>query len=95
MFDNQSILITGGTGSFGKEFVKTVLRKYRPRRVIIYSRDEWKQSEMQADPEFKNPALRFFLGDVRDRDRLTLAMREVDLVVHAANHGRILETHGL
>ena len=84
MFDNQSILITGGTGSFGQRFVQTVLEKYTPKRVIVYSRDELKQSEMKANPHLHNPALRFFLGDVRDRERLYLAMRDVDYVVHAA-----------
>ena len=84
MLDNSSILITGGTGSFGKEFIRTVLKTSRPRRIIVYSRDEWKQSEMQAESDFKNPAVRFFLGDVRDKDRLTMAMREVDYVIHAA-----------
>jgi UDP-N-acetylglucosamine 4,6-dehydratase len=84
MFSEKTILITGGTGSFGKEFIRTILTRGNPRRVIVYSRDEWKQSEMQAEEDFKNKALRFFLGDVRDKDRLTLAMRGVDYVVHAA-----------
>ena len=84
MFEGKSILVTGGTGSFGKEFVKTALAKYKLRKIIIYSRDELKQSEMQSLAEFKDPAVRFFLGDVRDRDRLELAMRGVDYVVHAA-----------
>jgi UDP-N-acetylglucosamine 4,6-dehydratase len=84
MFDKESILITGGTGSFGQMFVKTLLEKYSPKRVIVYSRDELKQSEMRSNPLFQNPALRFFLGDVRDRERLYLAMRDVDYVVHAA-----------
>ena len=84
MFDNKTILITGGTGSFGKEFIRIILSKYTPRRIIVYSRDEWKQSEMQAEEHFNNRSLRFFLGDVRDKDRLTLAMRGVDFVVHAA-----------
>ena len=84
MFDNESILITGGTGSFGQMFVKTILEKYSPKRVIVYSRDELKQSEMKSNPLFQNSALRFFLGDVRDRERLYLAMRDVDYVVHAA-----------
>ena len=84
MLDDSSILITGGTGSFGKEFIRNILRKSRPRRVIVYSRDEWKQSEMQADPEFQDKSVRFFLGDVRDKDRLCLAMRDVDYVIHAA-----------
>ena len=84
MFDNESILITGGTGSFGQMFVKKLLEKYSPKRVIVYSRDELKQSEMKSNPLLQNPALRFFLGDVRDRERLYLAMRDVDYVVHAA-----------
>ncbi len=84
MFDDKTILITGGTGSFGREFIRIILSKYAPRRMIVYSRDEWKQSEMQAEEHFNNRALRFFLGDVRDKDRLTLAMRGVDFVVHAA-----------
>jgi len=84
VLDDSSILITGGTGSFGKEFIRNILCKSRPRRVIVYSRDEWKQSEMQADPEFQDKSVRFFLGDVRDKDRLCLAMRDVDYVIHAA-----------
>ena len=85
MFNDSSLLITGGTGSFGREFVKSFLNKFSPRRLIIYSRDEWKQSEMQADPRFQNSSLRYFLGDVRDLNRLTLAMRGVDYVIHAAS----------
>ena len=84
MFEGKSILVTGGTGSFGKEFVKTALANHELRKIIVYSRDELKQSEMQSLAEFKDPAVRFFLGDVRDRDRLELAMRGVDYVVHAA-----------
>ena len=84
MLNDKTILITGGTGSFGKVFVRTVLEKFSPKRVIVYSRDELKQSEMQSAESFNHPALRFFLGDVRDRDRLSLAMRGVDYVVHAA-----------
>lgn len=82
MFDNKSILVTGGTGSFGKQFVKTILKKYKPRRVIVFSRDELKQFEMQQ--EFNSLAMRYFIGDVRDVDRLKQAMRGVDYVVHAA-----------
>ena len=82
--NDKSILITGGTGSFGQKFVKTILQDFRPRRVIVYSRDEWKQSEMKMDEDFANSQVRFFLGDVRDKDRLCLAMRGVDFVVHAA-----------
>ncbi|MEC8043332.1 MAG: UDP-N-acetylglucosamine 4,6-dehydratase (inverting) [Verrucomicrobiota bacterium] len=84
MLDDKSILITGGTGSFGQKFVSKVLANFNPRRLIIYSRDELKQSEMRANENFKHPSLRYFLGDVRDKDRLCLAMRGVDYVVHAA-----------
>ena len=87
--DGKVILITGGTGSFGRRFIETVLTRWRPRKVIVYSRDELKQSEMQIDlAERFTPdqlsAMRFFLGDVRDRERLTLALRGVDIVIHAA-----------
>lgn len=82
MFNDKSILITGGTGSFGKAFVRTLLNSYQPRRVVVFSRDELKQFEMEQ--EFRSPVMRFFLGDVRDRDRLRQAMRGVDFVVHAA-----------
>jgi len=82
---DKVILITGGTGSFGKQFVGKILRDHKPRKVIVYSRDELKQYEMaQLFPEKKYDAIRFLIGDVRDRDRLTLAMREVDYVIHAA-----------
>jgi len=84
MHSEKSILVTGGTGSFGKEFVKLATKKLKPKKIIIYSRDEWKQSEMQSSEEFNHPAVRFFLGDVRDRNRLELAMRNVDYVIHAA-----------
>lgn len=82
MFNNKSILITGGTGSFGKQCVSTLLARYQPRKIIIYSRDELKQYEMAQ--VFPQNCMRFFIGDVRDRDRLTLAMRGVDYVIHAA-----------
>lgn len=82
--NDATILVTGGTGSFGHRFIATVLERFSPRRVIVYSRDELKQSEMQQLAQFQHPALRFFIGDVRDRDRLELAMRDVDYVVHAA-----------
>ena len=85
MFKGKSILVTGGTGSFGKKFVGTLLERYDARRLIVFSRDEQKHFEMAQefnDREF--PAVRYFIGDVRDRDRLELAMRDVDLVVHAA-----------
>jgi len=83
MLNNKSILITGGTGSFGKEFIKIVLNLYRPSRLVIYSRDELKQHEMRMNG-FDNRCLRYFIGDVRDKDRLTRAMSSVDIVVHAA-----------
>ncbi len=85
MLKGRSILVTGGSGSFGKRFVETVLRHASPRRVIVFSRDEFKQYEMQQQlgPEWAS-TLRFFIGDVRDRERLELAMREVDVCVHAA-----------
>ncbi len=82
MFNDKSILVTGGTGSFGKKFIKTLLARYKPRRVIVFSRDELKQFEMQQ--VYDSPAMRFFLGDVRDGQRLRQAMRGVDFVVHAA-----------
>ena len=82
MFNNATTLITGGTGSFGKHFVKNLLERYHPRKLIVYSRDELKQYEMQQ--EFSQECMRYFIGDVRDRDRLSMAMREVDYVIHAA-----------
>jgi UDP-N-acetylglucosamine 4,6-dehydratase (inverting) len=83
MNDNSSILITGGTGSFGHAFVSTVLKKYNPRRVIVYSRDEMKQWEMSKLYE-NVPQVRFFVGDVRDKERLSRALDNVDYVIHAA-----------
>ena len=87
--DGKVILVTGGTGSFGRRFIETVLSRAEPRKVIVYSRDELKQSEMQIDlAERFGPEtlarMRFFLGDVRDRERLILALRGVDIVIHAA-----------
>jgi len=83
MFLGKSILVTGGTGSFGKAFIRRILAVDNPRRVIVYSRDELKQYEMM--PEFDgDDRMRFFLGDVRDADRLKMAFRGVDFVVHAA-----------
>lgn len=82
MFDNASILITGGTGSFGKQYTKTLLQRYKPRRVVIYSRDELKQYEMAQ--QFTSPEMRYFIGDVRDRPRLVQAMNDIDIVIHAA-----------
>ena len=82
MFDNKSVLITGGTGSFGKAFIRELLARYKPARVVVFSRDELKQFDMQQ--EFPQPEMRFFLGDVRDKERLIQAMRGVDYVIHAA-----------
>ncbi|MGB0860827.1 MAG: polysaccharide biosynthesis protein, partial [Pseudoalteromonas spongiae] len=82
MFDNKTILITGGTGSFGKKYVKTLLERYKPKKIIIFSRDELKQFEMQQ--EFDQPCMRYFIGDVRDKERLRRAMRGVNYVIHAA-----------
>jgi UDP-N-acetylglucosamine 4,6-dehydratase/5-epimerase len=82
MFNDKSTLITGGTGSFGKEYVKTILERYKPKRLIVYSRDELKQFEMEKI--FHEDCMRYFIGDVRDRDRLSQAMNEVDYVIHAA-----------
>lgn len=80
--DGKAILITGGTGSFGRTCVRKLLAERRPRRVVVFSRDELKQSEMQQ--EFRDSRLRFFIGDVRDLDRLMMALTGVDVVVHAA-----------
>ena len=82
MFDNKSILVTGGTGSFGRRFVRTILDRYRPKKLIIYSRDELKQYEMAQ--VFDHGCMRYFIGDVRDRDRLVQAFNGVDFVIHAA-----------
>jgi len=87
--EGKTVLVTGGTGSFGRRFIETVLARTTPRKLIVFSRDELKQHEMQVDmaarftPE-QMARMRFFLGDVRDRQRLTLALRGVDVVVHAA-----------
>lgn len=82
MFNNKSILITGGTGSFGTHCTKTILSNYRPSRLVIFSRDELKQFEMQQ--EVNDTCMRYFLGDVRDENRLKQAMRGIDYVIHAA-----------
>ena len=82
MFNGKTILITGGTGSFGKKYTETLLREYKPKKIIIFSRDELKQYEMQQ--EYNNECMRYFLGDVRDSERLDQAMQEVDYVIHAA-----------
>jgi len=82
MFNDKSILITGGTGSFGKKYIKMILEKYQPERIIVLSRDELKQFEMQQ--VYNAPCMRYFLGDVRDLNRLNEAMEGVDYVIHAA-----------
>ena len=82
-WENLNLLVTGGTGSFGKKFVEIMLRDYKPNKIIIFSRDELKQHEMRIGG-FDDPSLRFFIGDVRDKNRLKRAMREVDVVIHAA-----------
>jgi UDP-N-acetylglucosamine 4,6-dehydratase len=82
MFTNKSILITGGTGSFGKKCIEAILQRYKPKRLIVFSRDELKQFEMQQD--FNDKAMRYFLGDVRDPERMKQATRGVDIIIHAA-----------
>ena len=82
MFDDKTILITGGSGSFGKQYVKTLLASYKPKKIIIYSRDELKQYEMEQ--EFNHGCMRYFIGDVRDRERLISATNGVDYIIHAA-----------
>lgn len=83
MLNDKSILITGGTGSFGKCFIRTVLDRYQPKKLIVYSRDELKQYEMQQEWPDENP-MRYFIGDVRDLPRLKMAIKGVDIVIHAA-----------
>lgn len=84
IFENKNILITGGTGSFGKKFTQIVVTEYNPKKVIVYSRDEFKQFEMHKQFIQYEEKLRFFIGDVRDKERLNRAMHGVDFVVHAA-----------
>ncbi len=85
MLDKRSILVTGGTGSFGKAFVREVLEKHKPTRLVVFSRDEQKQYEMAREFTTEQyPCIRYFIGDVRDRDRLVRAMHGIDTVVHAA-----------
>ena len=88
MFNDKSILITGGTGSFGKKFIEILLTRYTPKKVIVFSRDELKQFEMQQ--VFHQSCMRYFIGDVRDEARLKQAMYKVDYVVHAAALAPIL-----
>lgn len=86
MLNDKIILVTGGTGSFGKKFIATVFQRYKPKKIIVYSRDELKQFEMLNEPDiatFKKN-IRFFIGDVRDLNRLKMAMEDVDIVIHTA-----------
>lgn len=83
--DGSSVLVIGGTGSFGQTFIKTILERHSVNRLIVFSRDELKQYEMSNCPDFRNrPEMRYFIGDVRDADRLNFAVREVDYIIHAA-----------
>ncbi|MBZ7961757.1 UDP-N-acetylglucosamine 4,6-dehydratase (inverting) [Campylobacter molothri] len=82
MFNGKNILITGGTGSFGKTYTKILLQNYKPNKIIIFSRDELKQFEMAIS--FNHPCMRYFIGDIRDKERLNYAMNDVDYVIHAA-----------
>jgi UDP-N-acetylglucosamine 4,6-dehydratase len=83
--DNLGVLITGGTGSFGRACTRTILSRYKPRRLVVFSRDEMKQAEMADElPPERFDCLRYFIGDVRDRDRLARALRDIDVVIHAA-----------
>lgn len=83
-WNDKTILVTGGTGSFGRKFVATMLERFKPKKVIVFSRDELKQHEMRTTGGFDHPSLRYFIGDVRDGERLRRAMHAVDIVVHAA-----------
>jgi UDP-N-acetylglucosamine 4,6-dehydratase len=82
MFDDKTVLITGGTGSFGKKITELLLQRYSPKKIIIFSRDELKQFEMSQ--EYNNDCMRYFIGDIRDKERLRKAMEGVDIIIHAA-----------
>ena len=82
-WNDKVVLVTGGTGSFGKKFIEIMLKEYHPSKIIVFSRDELKQYEMQING-FNDPSLRYFLGDIRDLERLKRAFKDVDIVVHAA-----------
>ena len=86
MLNNKTILVTGGTGSFGKKFIETLLNQFQLQKIIVYSRDELKQYEMKDSYQFQSDktVLRYLIGDVRDKERLKLAMDGVDIVIHAA-----------
>ncbi len=80
----KTVLVTGGTGSFGKKFIRLMLDEYQPKKIIVFSRDELKQHEMRTTGGFDHPSIRYFIGDIRDRDRLMTAFYGVDIVVHTA-----------
>ena len=80
---DKVVLVTGGTGSFGKKFIEIMLKEYQPAKLIVFSRDELKQHEMRING-YEHPSLRYFIGDIRDYQRLRRAFEEVDVVVHAA-----------
>ena len=82
MFDNKNILITGGTGSFGKKYVATLLKNFKPNKIVVFSRDELKQYEMAQ--KFDNPCMRYLIGDVRDANRLNTICEDIDFIIHAA-----------
>lgn len=85
MFNKKVVLITGGTGSFGKQCTKMLIDEYKPEKIIIFSRDELKQHEMrQKFPDDGSTPVRYFIGDIRDKDRLYRAFTDVDIVIHAA-----------
>jgi UDP-N-acetylglucosamine 4,6-dehydratase len=88
-WNNKVVLVTGGTGSFGKKFIEVMLKEYHPAKLIIFSRDEQKQHEMRQ-AGFDHPSLRYFIGDIRDYQRLRRAFEGVDFVVHAAALNRCL-----
>ena len=83
-WSNKVVLVTGGTGSFGKKFIRILLDEYNPAKVIVYSRDELKQHDMREILGFNDPRIRYFIGDVRDKERLSRAMYGVNIVVHSA-----------
>ena len=93
MLDNKTILITGGTGSFGKSFTKYVLAHYNPRKIIIYSRDEYKQFVMQNEFKEYESKMRYFIGDVRDKERLKRAFEGVDYVIQDRKSTRLNSSH--
>ena len=83
--DGKKILITGGTGSFGRKITETITKRHKPDRLVIFSRDELKQYEMaQVFPRSRHPYIRYFIGDVRDRERLKRALAGIEMVIHAA-----------